>query len=217
MRKNDPRAVFWERTERRGHNECWPWTGGLTGAGYGIVWIVGKVRKATHLSLELHGKPRPGRAHALHSCDNPPCVNPAHLRWGTPMENATDKMARGRFNGNPRKSRNFKATDELVSEVLSSAETGGELSRRLGVSKPVINRIRRAHGVARQTGRAPTMANRVFELMKTVADEHGVVGISQADMARQLGLASSNVSISIRRLTEWGRIAHVGERRYRIA
>ena len=32
----------------------------------------------------------------LHSCDNPPCVNPNHLRIGTPKENNEDMMSRGR-------------------------------------------------------------------------------------------------------------------------
>ncbi len=36
----------------------------------------------------------------MHSCDNPPCVNPAHLSAGTYSENAWDKTRKGRNPGN---------------------------------------------------------------------------------------------------------------------
>ena len=33
---------------------------------------------------------------ALHSCDNPPCVNPDHLRWGSQADNVADSVKRRR-------------------------------------------------------------------------------------------------------------------------
>ena len=45
---------------------------------------------------EAHG-PRPSKKHhTLHSCDNPSCCNPEHLRWGTAKENADDREVRNR-------------------------------------------------------------------------------------------------------------------------
>ncbi len=44
--------------------------------------------------LLTHGDP--GRAHVLHDCDTPGCVNPGHLYLGGPADNMRDKVRRGR-------------------------------------------------------------------------------------------------------------------------
>jgi hypothetical protein len=51
---------------------------------------------ATHISLELVGRKLPRGLHALHHCDNPPCVNPDHLFPGTDMDNYQDSIKKGR-------------------------------------------------------------------------------------------------------------------------
>lgn len=78
---------------------CWLWHGAKDTKGYGQLRIDGKTRVATHIALELAGKPRqPDKPCALHHCDNPPCVNPAHLFWGTMRDNTRDMMMKGRQN-----------------------------------------------------------------------------------------------------------------------
>ena len=85
-------------TERKGSKECWPFRGYCNEQGYGRMRWRGRLKMAPRIALELSGSPRPSRNHfALHSCDNPSCVNPSHLRWGTKAENAADAMERGRI------------------------------------------------------------------------------------------------------------------------
>lgn len=53
--------------------------------------------RATHQALIVHGTAVPYRAMVLHSCNNPPCVNPAHLRVGSALDNADDMRRSGRI------------------------------------------------------------------------------------------------------------------------
>lgn len=82
---------------------CWNWTGKQNKLGYGVMRIGGKHTRAHRaMFFMLH----PGADRALvvmHKCDNPRCVNPAHLQLGTQKENMLDMHAKGRFRGGPPK------------------------------------------------------------------------------------------------------------------
>jgi hypothetical protein len=101
MTKGDGAAVaerFWARVDVRGPDECWLWLGGKTSGGYGQFTMNGKRRSAHVASWVLsHGEPFPEGKIGCHSCDNPPCVNPAHVWPGTMRENALDAVAKGRL------------------------------------------------------------------------------------------------------------------------
>lgn len=85
---------FWPKVDKSG--DCWTWTASLSRSGYGGFGFRGKVWKAHRVSYVLAYGEIPDGAHILHSCDNPPCVNPAHLRAGTRSDNMQDKVRRGR-------------------------------------------------------------------------------------------------------------------------
>jgi hypothetical protein len=87
---------FWKRVDRKGADECWPWTGPVSQRGYGMITLRSKPVRATHIAMKLDGRDRPDGLHALHTCDNPVCVNPSHLWWGTHVENMHDMIAKGR-------------------------------------------------------------------------------------------------------------------------
>lgn len=88
---------FWGFVSKRGSDECWPWSGAIRGrTGYGGIRINGQVAGAHRVSWELHNGPIPAGLLVMHKCDNPPCVNPAHLFVGTVKDNSVDMYQKGR-------------------------------------------------------------------------------------------------------------------------
>jgi hypothetical protein len=87
--------AFWAHVERRAPEECWPWKGCIRPDGYGQFNYSKRRFIASRLSWSLaNGREAPG--YVCHSCDNPPCVNPAHLWLGDVRSNTHDMLTKGR-------------------------------------------------------------------------------------------------------------------------
>ena len=92
---------FWAKVDKRGPDECWPWTAYRNPCGYGVMsdegGRSGRNRPASQISWEIeNGSPFPEGLYALHHCDNPACVNPAHIYAGTQLDNMRDQVRRRR-------------------------------------------------------------------------------------------------------------------------
>lgn len=140
---------FWIWVDKGPDDECWEWQGTRRANGYGrFARVPGDSGMAHRYSYELHHGPIPSGLFVLHSCDNPPCVNPAHLRAGTHAENMADKARRGRCNPN---ARTFKLTDDDVRQIRRlylpgehhrfSRSNATELARRFGVTREHIEAV----------------------------------------------------------------------------
>lgn len=97
LRRGDSLTVQWvrENVANRDREGCWlDWPWSVHKSGYPKMQWQGAFIKVAHVVQEVDGCPRPDGMGALHSCDIPLCVNPAHLRWGSHFENMQDIRAR---------------------------------------------------------------------------------------------------------------------------
>ena len=87
---------FWDKVDKSG--DCWMWTGSLSRDGYGHFRPGGiaNPERAQRVSWRMHYGVIPKGRQVLHSCDNPGCVNPAHLFLGTNLANVADRQRKGR-------------------------------------------------------------------------------------------------------------------------
>lgn len=104
------KARFWSKVDKRGLDECWPWIGHRNSAGYGVFNFKGTRIIASRASLLIEGTPIPAGCFALHHCDNPSCVNPAHLFIGSQKQNIHDMIWKGRNSSGEKHSRIMRAT-----------------------------------------------------------------------------------------------------------
>ena len=143
---------FWKKvnTNMRCHEECWEWSGGVSGSGYGHFGWQGKDITTHRYSYQLHhpitidlfGGEDASKLCVCHKCDNRRCVNPAHLFLGSFNDNIQDKCAKGRARGG----RPAKLTTEEVLEIRVKYDkkignTYKALSEEYGVSPTAIMAI----------------------------------------------------------------------------
>lgn len=153
-------ALFWSKVDKRRWNQCWPWMGTRSRHGYGVFSSPAgaSAHRASHYFAT--GPIKDG-LFVLHSCHNPPCVNPRHLRAGTHQENMLDKTYR-RWETDWRPKPMCKRWDQsqppLPSALLwcAGAEPGGDFNTgRMTAAR--IYAMQKAQGVAGRRPRCPSM------------------------------------------------------------
>ena len=141
------RDRFWAKVDIGSPEECWEWTSHRKPYGYGQFTVhKGAFMTASRVSLAMNIGVLTRGSVACHRCDNPPCVNPAHLFVGTQSDNAYDSVGKGRAN-RARGEATYSAqlTEEIVRSIRSQLpmEPGqvADLAREHGVSHHTISKV----------------------------------------------------------------------------
>ena len=129
---------------------CWEWIAAHGSDGYGSLKWNKKSERAHRVSWIVAHDEIPQGLFVLHRCDNPPCVNPAHLFLGTRRQNNADRASKGR-SADGERSPKHKLTVEQVEEIrrryslhgknAKSGEGSYTLARIFGVSPQSIQDI----------------------------------------------------------------------------
>ena len=104
--------------------KCWPWQGAKLKTGYGVVKHRCKQYKAHRASFAIHRGQIPGGMLVCHHCDNPSCVNPSHLFLGTPQDNMTDKVQKGRQSRGDEHAKSIAKSEKHQSAIVRGEKHG---------------------------------------------------------------------------------------------
>lgn len=136
------RREFWAKVNMLG--DCWEWTGATTDGGYGKLGYAGHNFTAHRCSYEYVFGRLPEDMWVLHKCDNPPCVNPAHLFLGVAKDNTADMYAKGRaprLGAKGEANRASRLTNEMVVQIREDYADGAapaDLAEQFGFTVEYI-------------------------------------------------------------------------------
>lgn len=189
------RDRFWLRVEPS--EGCWTWLGATSPNGYGIVQRGGRVHMAHRVAWEYARGAIPSGKVVCHACDNPPCVNPAHLFVGTQADNIADMDRKGRRRSNPPKGPNAKRAVLSEAEAVeirrryAEGERQLELAAAFGVSKGTIyNVLRGKHWAASGLGGTDRGPRPIDWRLVSKRRE---AGASWAAVAQEIGMSKTQL------------------------
>lgn len=173
---DEDKLRFASKLIKRGNNECWGWNGAKFKYGYGAFKVRGVMYKAHRISWFLATGIDPVKNVICHTCDNPSCSNPKHLFSGTHMDNARDKIKKGR------------------------APSGAYIQacKRADACRGKRN-ARHTHPETTARGERQHMAKLTDKIVATMRVEYSLGGISYAKIASKYGITASAAFSAIKR------------------
>jgi hypothetical protein len=136
-------ARFWELVYKRGPDECWPWLGSRTKAGYGTFGYNKGSYYAHRVAASLARKITVN-LHVCHNCDNPPCCNPRHTFNGSDKDNSKDSAHKKRCGAftKPWRYPQIKMSFIRAKKVAAAKGVQTEIARRFKISQSTVSRVK---------------------------------------------------------------------------
>lgn len=158
---------FWQRVDKRGPDECWPWTKGLNDNGYGSLAFRAKSMLAHQVAYVLSVEPVPDGLELDHTCHDPDvcapggdcphrrCCNPAHLKPVTPSVNKRRRRPR---KANPGLTVNQRFGLHVRVARRRAGLSQSELGEMVGLAKTSVSLIESGERDTNATRRAAFIA-----------------------------------------------------------
>lgn len=152
-------ARFWANVDRcnPAPDACWTWGRSKNRKGYGNVGLFEGGRWSSQLAHRMawyiHTGEKPGDSLVMHTCDNPGCCNPDHLRLGTNSDNMADMVSKGRARRpvgaiNPAAKLTAGDVDEIRRLYSLGGFTHADLAEMFDMGKSQIGNITSGRGWA---------------------------------------------------------------------
>lgn len=161
----DPVIRYRAKVDVRGPDECWLWTASCYRNGYGQFGISKEQRSvlAHRFGYSALKGPIPPGQNVLHTCDNPPCQNPAHWYLGSQKNNADDRETRNRGNHPHGERNNAKLTEGDVEEIRRLYSLGAhrqEIAKQFNISERNVYQVARGERWTRTSSPRPVVTRR---------------------------------------------------------
>lgn len=126
-------------------SECILCSRSKTKGGYSSIYYNGKTELVHRIVLTLaKGAPTEAKKYACHTCDNPKCINPNHLYWGSQKINVQDCISKGRFDHKGVKNSKCILTEKQILEIKYdyTAFTLQNIAGKYNISVPHVSMIK---------------------------------------------------------------------------
>lgn len=144
---NSAMRTFDSRYTAQPDGGCWLWNGTKKRAGYGVIVVGGRGPRRHYLAHRVSWERAfgaiPSGKVVCHKCDQPSCVNPAHLFLGTSADNVSDMVRKGRHAKGEHHGC-AKVSEADVREIRSLHSGGMSqlgIARQFGISNSTIHLI----------------------------------------------------------------------------
>jgi hypothetical protein len=131
---------FWRYVEKT--SSCWMWKGYTDKDGYGTIKNGHTTLRAHRVSFKIHHGQIDENKLILHTCNNPSCVNPAHLYQGDQYDNMKDRIDSGNYLFGENHF-NAKVPDSDVLKIRNHTGTYKQIAAEFGISPSQAGNIKR--------------------------------------------------------------------------